>query len=121
MFFADDKSGQYKKIVIQVKSGHVTASQIRDLKGVIEREKAAIGVFVTLEKPTGPMMREAASAGFYEPPIFPDMRCPRLQILTIEEALGGKAVEYPRVAPPQTFQAAERKAKYEKDKQGRLL
>lgn len=121
MFFADDKSGQYKKIVVQVKSGHVTANQIRDLTGVIEREKAAIGVFVTLEEPTGPMKKEAASAGFYEPKDFPTMKCPKLQILTIEEILKGKKVEYPRVAPPQTFKAAERKEKYGKERQKRLL
>ena len=42
--FFDDNSGKAKKIVVQVKSGHVSSSQIRDLKGVLEREKAAIGV-----------------------------------------------------------------------------
>ena len=50
--FFDDNSGKAKKIVVQVKSGHVSTSQVRDLKGVLEREKAAIGAFVTLKNPT---------------------------------------------------------------------
>jgi len=37
---------------------------VRDLRGVIEREKAAIGILVSLQPPTGPMEAEAASAGF---------------------------------------------------------
>ena len=57
-------TGKAKTIIVQVKSGHVTASQIRDLKGVMQREKAEIGAFITMEKPTGPMEKEAVSAGF---------------------------------------------------------
>jgi hypothetical protein len=119
--FFDDTSGQAKKIVVQVKSGHVGAAQIRDLKGVIEREKAALGVFVTLEAPTGPMEKEAASAGFYEPEHFNRKRFPRLQILTIADLLAGKEVQYPRVAPAATFKAAEPQAKSDFRKGKRLL
>ncbi len=108
--FFDDNSGKAKRIAIQVKSGHVTAAQIRDLVGVIQREKAVIGVFITLEKPTRPMLSEAASQSFYEPEHFPGHKFPRLQILTIEELLQGiKQVEYPRLAPTATFRRAERK------------
>jgi hypothetical protein len=38
---------------------------VRDLKGVLEREKAAIGLFVTLEEPTREMHLEADTAGLY--------------------------------------------------------
>jgi len=109
--FFDDESGQAKKIVIQVKSGSVGVSQIRDLKGVMEREDAVIGVFITLEPPTGPMGTEAVTAGFYEPEHFPGQRYPKLQILTIEELLNGKQVEYPRVAPDATFKKAKKRSK----------
>ena len=51
---------------MRVKGGHATVSQVRDLRGVIERDDAAIGVFVTLEPPTGPMKKEAAEAGFWQ-------------------------------------------------------
>lgn len=40
-------------------------AHVRDLRGVIEREKAAIGVLITMEEPTKPMVKEAAEAGFY--------------------------------------------------------
>ena len=107
--FFDDNSGRSKRVIVQVKSGNVSVSQIRDLKGVLEREDAEIGVFITLNPPTRPMQAEAVSTGFYEPEHFPDLRFPRLQILTIEELLAGKEAEYPRVAPSATFRRAPRR------------
>ncbi len=119
--FFDDNSGKAKKIVVQVKSGHVTRNQIGDLKGVMEREKATIGAFLTLKEPTRPMIEEGAAAGFYEPQHFPGLRYPRLQILTIEDLLAGKQVEYPRLAPEATFKRAERKQKSDLAQQAGLL
>ena len=47
--------------IVSVKAGeNIGVSMIRDLKGVIEREKAGIGVFLTLTEPTKPMITEAA-------------------------------------------------------------
>lgn len=109
--FFDDNSGKAKTIIVQVKSGHITVSQVRDLKGVLDREKAVIGVLITLHSPTGPMLKEAAAAGFYEPEHFPGQRFPRLQLLTVGELLAGKIVQYPRVAPAVTFKRAERRSK----------
>lgn len=108
--FFDDNSGQPKKAVVQVKSGHVNAAQVRDLKGVMQREKAELGIFVTLEEPTKPMLKEAGAAGFYVPTYFPDYKCPRLQILTIKELQGGEQVRYPRMNIA-TFKKAERQRK----------
>jgi site-specific DNA-methyltransferase (adenine-specific) len=72
--------------IVSVKAGeNVGVSMIRDLKGVIEREKAGIGVFLTLTEPTKPMVTEAASAGLHEEPGFAPV--PRLQIVTIEQAM----------------------------------
>ncbi len=119
--FQDDNSGIYKKVVIQVKSGHVSAAQVRDLKGVLEREKAPIGALLTLKPPTRPMKEEAAAAGFYEPVHFPGHRFPRLQILTIAEVLGGRELEYPRFAPSGTFKKAARRRGDPGDKQESLL
>ena len=108
--FFDDNSGKAKRIVVQVKSGHVTRNQIATLKGDMEREKAEIGLFITLQPPTRPMETEATSAGFYIPEHFPDSQYPRIQILTIEELLsGGKRAEYPRLAPEATFRRAPRR------------
>lgn len=99
IYFFDDDSGKAKRVIVQVKSGNVGVSQIRDLKGVLERERAQISLFITLKDPTGPMLREAVSAGVYEPERHPNHRFPRVQILTIEELLGGQEAQYPRFAP----------------------
>ena len=62
-----DNSGKTKQIIFSVKAGqNINAAYVRDLRGVIEREKAAIGVLITMEAPTKPMMKEAAEAGFYK-------------------------------------------------------
>ena len=70
-----------------------------------------MGLLVTLEPPTGPMVQEAAGAGFYVPEHFPDRQFPRVQIATIEELLGGKGPALPRglgrTADP-TFRRAAR-------------
>jgi site-specific DNA-methyltransferase (adenine-specific) len=110
IYFFDDDSGTAKKIIVQVKSGHPTVNHIRDLKGVLQREEAAIGVYISLEEPTRPMRTEAVSGGFYEPEHF-NGSYPRVQLLTITELLQGKTVQYPRVAPAATFKKAEQKAK----------
>lgn len=57
-----------------------------------EREKAEIGVLITLDDATKAMRSEAASAGFYKSPWGSH---PRIQILTIAEILEGKGIEYP--------------------------
>ena len=76
----------------------------------MEREKAEIGLFITLKDPTRPMESEAASAGLYTPEHFPDSHYPRIQILTIEELLNGsKRAEYPRLGPEATFRRAPRR------------
>ena len=87
-----------------MKAGHVTVSHIRDLVGVINREEAQIGAFLSLEPPTSPMRKEAASAGFYESPWG---KHSRIQLLTIEDLLGGKIVDYPQAADV-TFKKARR-------------
>ena len=46
--FFDDNSGKPKRIVVQVKSGHVQRNQIATLKSDMEREKADLALFVTL-------------------------------------------------------------------------
>ncbi len=111
--FFDDESGRAKRIVVQVKSGRVTRADVATLKGDVEREGAAIGLFVTLAEPTEPMWREAEAAGFYEPEHFPGQRYPRIQLLTIEALLSGKHAEYPRMAPPATFRRAPRRRRAE--------
>ena len=117
--FFDDISNKRKRIIVQVKSGHVNRGQIATLKGDMEREKAEIGLFVTLSPPTGPMQQDAIAAGFYEPKHFPGQKYPRVQILTVEGLLEGEAAQYPRLAPQATFKRAPRRRRKE-GTQGRL-
>ncbi len=107
--FFDDNSGKARRIIVQVKSGHVNRAMIATLKGDMEREDAAVGIFITLEEPTEPMRQEAIAAGFYEPEALPGNQYPRVQILTIEQLLDGDQPDYPRFAAPQTFRRAPRR------------
>ena len=66
IYFVDGPRRTPQKVVIQVKGGRVSSPQIRDLKGVVEREKAALGLFISLEDPTRDMRAEEASGGFYQ-------------------------------------------------------
>lgn len=94
LYFHDEGAkGKTKQIILSVKSGGVSVKDVRDLRGVIDREKAAIGVLITLEDSTKPMRSEAASCGFYASPW--GTKHPALQILTIEDLLGGKGIDYP--------------------------
>jgi hypothetical protein len=106
LYFHDDTSGQSKQIVFSVKAGNVTVSQVRDLRGVLERDKAEIGVFLCFEEPTKPMLKEAAEAGFYKS--SDGSSYPRLQILTVEQILKGKQPEYPLHRRDATFKKAPR-------------
>jgi DNA modification methylase len=103
--FIDGKNRGTARVLVQVKSGHVKSGDVRDLVGTVEREKAAIGVFITLEAPSREMVKEAVSAGFYHSEVW-GRDYPKVQILTIADLLAGKGVEM----PPQhgTFKQAER-------------
>ncbi len=94
LYFHDDDSGKSKQIIFSVKAGGVSVPQIRDLVGVLTREKAEIGVFLTFEEPTKPMKKEAAEAGFYKSGPLDGATYPRIQILTIQQILDGKQPEY---------------------------
>jgi site-specific DNA-methyltransferase (adenine-specific) len=115
--FFDDNSGKAKTVVVQVKSGNVNRSHVATLKGDREREKAPIGILITLEEPSRPMLQEAAAGGFYEPEHFPGHQYPRIQILTIRELIEGKEAQYPRMAPPATFKRAQRHRKSMEEQQ----
>ena len=122
IYFHDEpKMIKTKAIIIQVKCGHINRGMIDALKGVVEREGAQIGVFITLQKPSKPMKKEALLSGFYESPS--GKHYPKIQILKIEDLINGnKNIERPsKVASNDlTFKKAERHI-YTKGKQGELL
>jgi site-specific DNA-methyltransferase (adenine-specific) len=87
-----------------VKSGHLKMDYLRALRGVIEQETAEIGVLISMKSFSGPMRAEAAKAGFYHSPW--GTAHPHLQLLTIEEILNGKEVDYPPSRANVTFKKA---------------
>lgn len=101
-----DKGGQLERVLVSVKSGGVNASMVRDLKGTMEREKAAIGLFVTLEEPSRPMKEEAATAGFFHSDVW-NRDYARIQILSIADLLGGAKPDLPAFVH-QPYQQAEK-------------
>ncbi|MGC1376186.1 MAG: DNA methyltransferase [Anaerolineales bacterium] len=92
--FLDDAKSNMKSALVQVKSGHVSSSQIRDLVGTVQREDAALGIFITLEPATKDMNEEAFSAGWYTSELW-QKKYPRIQILTIDQLLDGAEVQMP--------------------------
>jgi len=105
ILLSDDPSGKANRVLVQVKSGHVKSGDIRDLHGTIDREGAAMGVFLTLEKPSKDMEAEAVEGGFYHSPGW-NQDYPKIQVLTIEDLLGGAEPKMPPAAT--TFKQAER-------------
>ncbi|MCL2659973.1 MAG: restriction endonuclease [Acidobacteriaceae bacterium] len=118
LYFHDDTSGKTKQIIISVKAGGVGVSQVRDLRGVLERENAEIALFICFEEPTRPMRHEASEAGLYKS--ADGSTYPRLQILTVQEILDGKQPDYPRHRLDATFKKAPR-AKKEKPENLKLM
>jgi site-specific DNA-methyltransferase (adenine-specific) len=110
--------GKTNRAIVSVKAGdNVGVGMIRDLRGVIEREKADIGIFLTLSEPKKTMISEAAAAGQFEMEGFDPV--PRIQIVTIEEALNlrDRAVRLP-ARRDDTFKRAAREE--DRTAQGKL-
>jgi len=103
LFFLDE--GKPKRVVISVKAGKTGAAHVRDLRGVIERDEAAIGVLISMQAPTAEMRKEAASASFYRPSSLEAKDYPRVQLLTVADLLSGRDIAYP-ISERVTFKRA---------------
>ena len=106
IYFKPDGRTTEKAIVSVKGGGNVSVIMIRDLGHVIEREKAKVGVFITLTEPTAPMRTEAIKAGFYE---TDHGKFPKIQVLTIADLFAGKQPQLPW-RDPGAFRKAEREA-----------
>ena len=103
--FVDDAGQKLKRVIVQIKSGHVSSATMRDLIGTLSREDAEMALLVTLEPPTKPMRQEAVEAGDYHSPSW-NRTYPRVQIATIEDLLAG---DLPQIPPMRaTFDRAQR-------------
>jgi site-specific DNA-methyltransferase (adenine-specific) len=83
-----------EKAIVSVKGGGVSVKDVRELANVVDREKAKIGVFISLEEHTQPMVKEAAGAGLYDGPTG---KVPKIQLFTIEELFAGNRPRIPLV------------------------
>jgi len=86
---------ELKQVLFSVKSDkspHV--SYIRDLHGTIEREKAAIGYFITLFSPTREMLAECKKIGMYKNNLM-EQEYPKIKIVTVEDILKGDRITIP--------------------------
>jgi len=106
IFFHDEAGGRTKQIILSVKAGNIHRNHVHELRGVVEREEADIGALISFQSPTKPMREEAASAGFYHSAGWGTTH-PRIQLVTVEELLDGKGIDYPHVTGA-TFKKAPR-------------
>jgi hypothetical protein len=88
-----DLTGKPQQIIVSVKSGHVQVKDVRELIQVVNKREAALGLFITLESPTGPLTTEAVSAGFFQ--AGGGVQYPKIQVLTVEQLLHGQKPQYP--------------------------
>ena len=76
------------RMVLSVKGGKaVNPAMVRDLKGVMEREKSEMAGLILLTEPTRGMIEEASRSGYYE---LQGIKYPKCQILTIRDILENK-------------------------------
>ena len=92
--FFTENGGFPERILYSVKSGKVGPRDIRELRAVIDRDKAAIGILITLQKPTPDMKQEAVDVGYYASKLF-SRKYRRLQIVTTDQLLAGTQPDIP--------------------------
>ncbi len=108
--FTDDHGKEVRRVLISVKSGGATVGAVRDLRGTVEREGAAIGVLVTLYPPSKPMQQEAIKAGWYDSPLW-GRKFRRIQLATADDLVNGRMPDLPPSAVSGMPQAAKIKPK----------
>ncbi len=104
-----------RRVMISVKAGTLQPAFVRELKGVLEREREPIGVLVTLREPTKAMLVEAVATGSYHSEFW-QKDYPRVQIITASELLSGKRVEMPPQVSPFSQAPRERSTEGEQTK-----
>ncbi len=95
LYFKDESSGPLRPIVVSVKGGkRISPVFVREVQGTLDRERAPMGILVTVRQPTKQMLRDAASSGRYSG------LCgsfPRTQIITIKDILNGTPLDLPPI------------------------
>lgn len=76
-----------QEVILSVKGGKLRPTDVRDLRGVMEREGSAMAGFLSLQEPSKAMRTEAGEADMYE---YNGIQYPRLQLLTVRDILEDK-------------------------------
>lgn len=82
-----ETKGTLGEMILSVKGGKLRPTDVRDLRGVMERERSPMAGFLSLQEPSKAMRTEAAEAGVYE---YGGVQYPRLQLLTVTDIIEGK-------------------------------
>ncbi|MDX2579774.1 DNA methyltransferase [Streptomyces scabiei] len=102
-----DQKGASHRVLVSVKGGATNPGHVRDLLGTVESQKAAMGVFISMKKPTKAMQDAANHSGLYTFPPNGE-KFPRIQLITVEELLEGKRPRLPVTPMLPYFQAKRR-------------
>lgn len=77
-----------KEMILSVKGGNIRPTDVRDLRGTMEREETAcMAGFLSLKEPTRAMKTDAAQAGMYR---YNNVGYDRIQFLTVRQILEQK-------------------------------
>ncbi len=88
LFFPNGPGKPWGRMLTSVKGGeNVGRAMVSEFANVLRREKADMGLFICLRRPTRAMASEAISVGFADT-VHGDI--PKLQIVSIEEFFEGK-------------------------------
>jgi len=115
--FQGDSPGIFENVILSVKAGHTGRDHVHSLRGVMDRQKAAIGVLISMQKPTGPMKEEAVTTGFFESKTW-GKKYPKIQLLTIADLLLGKKIDMPPIK--QVGATFKKAAKFRDDRSEQL-
>lgn len=111
LLFHEKPGGKTRQVIISVKAGKVGVGHVRELRGVIDREEAEIGLLISMRESTQAMRTEAASAGFYNSGsegVGTWGKHPRIQHLTVADLFDGRGIDMPPPSGNLTFRRAPR-------------
>lgn len=93
-------------VLAQVKGGQFGLSQLRDFLHTVNREKAALGIYITLDKVTSRNAKaEASTAGTFK---MGAKTYPKVQLWSIAEHFDDREPRLPALADPYTGKAMQR-------------
>ena len=94
LFRDDPKAPRSQRMVISVKATtSVAPEMVRELRGTMVREKAALGALLLLTAPTDGMRKEAKADGQYRSENFKPVD--KIQVLSVADLFAGKSLHVP--------------------------